>query len=229
MTSLRRLDLRAALLLLAADALLLAVGVSYGLAQARDPAAPWPELWQFDHDWGLAEMLNYGKWLLAAGVLLAGWRRGRAPVLLAAAFVMALACADDALQLHERGGVALALATGLHERLGGLAFQLGEIAVWAALGLACLLPLVMGWRRADAALRRRLRPLGALFLGVALFAMGVDTLHTLAGLALPGRPLVGGAFMVIEGAGENMLLSLLAAYALGAFRPAALPDPVPAR
>ena len=224
-----RLDRRVLLPLIALDLLLLVIGVGYGVAVAFDPSVHWPPALRFDHDWGLAEMLNYVKWLVAAGALFLAWRREDALLAAAMAATLLVAVADDAGRLHEQGSIALALATGLVERYGTIAFQICELVIWAGLGLLCAVPLGIGWRRADAGLRRRAMGTGLFFAGIALCAMGMDTLHTLVGFYWPDRPLLSGAFMIAEGGGENLFLSLLTAQAVGSFgrpRPSA---PEPAR
>ncbi|MBB3710725.1 hypothetical protein FHS00_000278 [Limimaricola variabilis] len=224
-----RLDRRVLFTLVALDLVLLAIGIRYGVMVALDPSVHWPRPLQFDHDWGIAEMLNYVKWLVAAAALGLAWRRDRALLPAAIAATLLLAVLDDAGRLHERGSIALALGTGLFDRIGSLAFQLCELVVWAGLGLLCLGPLLLGWRRADVGLRRRAAGLGLFFGGVALCAMGIDTLHVLVGLAWPDQPLLGGLFMVAEGGGENLFLSLMTAQAVGSFGRGGLSAPAPVR
>ena len=224
-----RLDRRVLFVLIPLDLALLAIGVVFGVAVALDPAVHWPRPLQFDHDWGLAEMLNYLKWLGAAAALLIAWRRERAPLPAAIALAFLLAVADDAGRLHEQGSIALALGTGLYDRIGSLAFQLCEIVVWAGLGLVCLGPLWVSWRRAAPALRRRAMGIGVFFVGVAACAIGIDTLHTLVGFYWPDQAMLSGVFMIAEGGGENLFLSLLTAHAVGSFGPGGVSAPEPAR
>ncbi len=212
-----RLDLRVAVGFLGVDLLLLGIGIVYGVAVALDPSVHWPRPLQFDHDWGLAEMLNYIKWLVAAAALGLAWRRGGALLPAAMALTLLLAVLDDAGRLHERGSIALALAAGLADRYGSIAFQMCELVIWAGLGLLCVGPLWIGWRRAGTDLRRRAMGTGLLFAGIAICAMGIDTLHTLVGFYWPDRAMLSGLFMIAEGGGENLFLSLLTAQVVGSF------------
>lgn len=190
------------LLLLATDALLIAAHIVSGLVLPRVPDAL-----NVARDLSLAEWVGYGKWLAAVWLLGIAWSRGRAHVLAAIAILLAVMLADDALQIHERGGALFAPALA---PVGPLSAQdLGELAVFACFGAILLPLLVAGYLAtpaADRATACRLFSALALFV---LFGVGVDALHPLF------EPLPFGEQVahIFEDGGEMAVASLIVANA----------------
>lgn len=172
-------------------------------------------------DRAYSEMLMYLKfgWITVLCALLA--RRRRAPVFVAVALGSLVLLVEDALILHERIGWilndrVLQSLPGLAGR-GILSVQIGELLWLGAIGVVILLVFVLSYRRADARDRRDAVSI-ALFFGVlAIFAVVVDTVHSLFALGSVGDIV----FTVLEDGGE--MLALTPAVAL-AFALATAPD-----
>lgn len=190
--------------LLAADLLLIALHIGFGLGMETIPAA-----FNIARDGSLAELLGYAKWLAIALLLAQAWRRSGIPLLLALACAFLLALADDSLQMHERLGAWLAAALALPAWADLRPQDLGELAAFAAMGLALLLVLVPAALRTARADWPLALPTLALIAALATVGVGVDFLHNLAA----GLPYGAQALDLVEDGGEMMLASAALAHA----------------
>lgn len=139
------------------------------------------EGWRAGFDGSFAEIWGYAK-AIAAGVLLVflftRWRR--AGVLLATAVLFFTVAADDMLQIHETGGGMLARSLSLPDLFGLRGQDLGELMIWAALGLPLVFWIAWAWFRSDPLPRRIVRWLVPAFAALLLFAVGTDLFLILA-------------------------------------------------
>ncbi|MEJ5915351.1 hypothetical protein [Pseudokineococcus sp. 1T1Z-3] len=184
----------------------------YATLQGRFPAfAGWR--WDSQLDWSWAEVLGYVQLAAASLVLLVVALRARSLLLGAWSSLLGVVVLDDAAQLHERGGFALARAVGVSE-VGGLrGGDVGELVVWAAYGSVLGLLVVLAHRRcADAGLRRASWWLAGGTGLLLLAGAGLDVAHELLAPVLPGR--AGYALALAESAGELLAMSLLLVLAL---------------
>lgn len=171
-----------------------------------------------NRDRGLAELFGYVQTLAAAGLLVVLYRRTRQALLLAWAIVLFVVAVDDAFFVHERAGTWVAGALQIPATGGLRGSDFGELAVWAVLGTACLVGLVLAARASSARVRRANRPMVAAFCALIFFAVVVDMVHQ--ALGAEGTSVLGldvdATLRLIEAAGElfSMTLILLAAVAL---------------
>lgn len=207
------------LLLLAADALFVAVHVWGSLAH------PDWRLLSIEADNGYGELFQYLKFLWLA-LLLArlAWRR-RAVGYLAWSLLFAYLLLDDMLRLHEDLGAALAEDLGLRPWLGLRAKDLGELAVTAIAALLLLAPLSLAWLRGGAAFRALSRSLARRLLLLAGFGVLLDLLASALHPVGGWRLLLG----TLEDGGEMVAASLLLARAFAELAPASAATPPPDR
>ena len=196
--------LAVAALLLAADAVLVALFVAQKAGWTHEPAL------LLGQDGGAAETAQYAK---TVGVgLCAGWLawRTRQPVYAAFAALFAGLFVDDAATLHEVWGERLAGSFGLPGVAGLRPVDLGEVlflGLWVgpvfALGLAA-------YRRSDRPARETARAaLGGLAV-LAAFGVGADAVHQAATAAVEVHGLHALLTLVEEG-GELAAMSVIAA------------------
>lgn len=161
---------------------------------------------------GPAEIFNYVQTAACALLLGSLFARTRARVYALWAFVFALVVADDALGIHERGGGLLAASLRLSAPAGLRMQDVGEIAVWSAMGL--VVAGVWLWARrapGSQADRARGRLLGLAFALLVAFAFGVDVLHS---AVHPDRWYLEHAFAIAEDGGEMLALGIAFALAI---------------
>jgi hypothetical protein len=213
-----RLSLALAVLLVA-DLLLIAASVE---AQRRGWSDGRYRQWLLRAENGWPEQFGYAKEATCAALLLLLWRRTGLGVFAAWAAVFACALADDRLQLHERGGAFLARHLPLPELAGLRAQDLGELAVWALVGMFPLVAVAVLHRRSPGHVRAASRGLAVIVAGFAFFGVVVDQFHAMT----RGGPL-DHMLGVLEDGGELVLLSVAVYYAGALVAGARLTRPAP--
>ena len=214
---------RATLALLAVDAGL--IGLDLGLTglAALEAIPAVPHALRLEGERNLAALWNLLQWAALAGLCARAALRGGGalPAALAAAFAMLLA--DDALELHERLGHALALTLSLPAPPHLRAQDLGELMVVAVECALLALALIWAWRR------RRPGDAGRLAVFVALFALlGLTgVVLAMAHIALGRWPLLHALIGAAEDGGELVAASLMLAYAWAIYGPDPSPAPRP--
>ena len=175
-------------------------------------------------DRSLIEVLGYVQIAVAVALLLAVAVRRRAPVYAGWALLFTGVVVDDAVQLHEVGGERLA-RTGALAGLPGLRPEdVGELLVWAVLGVLLLAVLAATWLRSGASSRRTSRCFALPLALLVLFAVVVDMVNSLLHGAPPAVRLLGSW---TEASGELAAMSLLLALALDLHRAAPAAPAVP--
>ena len=219
MTAMRRL-LLVDLVLIAAHCVTLVIDVladAPGLADAFD----------LTRRFSVPTLYIYGKWAVAAAVLLAAWRRGGRWLGPVAAVFLAL-LVDDAGELHETGGGMIADAFGLPAIFGLRAKDLGELAMMAGLGVFCFGALGIAWRMAPRDQRPLVAVLALLLVLLSVFGAVVDMLHIAVVGPVEGRVLrfaLDQTFVLIEDGGEMVVATMLLAAALAAAARASRREP----
>ncbi|MGI0484830.1 hypothetical protein ACN4EK_05275 [Pantanalinema rosaneae CENA516] len=163
-------------------------------------------------DGGYAEQFQYVKLLLIVlGLgLLAIRQRSRIFFTWTGIFLYILL--DDALELHERLGFLLEAAWQL-PAIGGLRGQdLGELLVFASVGIISLISLVWSYRtERQPATRRTSVYLFVLLLLFAVFGGVVDMVH-MAVSAIASPLWLQRLFTILEDGGEMVMVSIIAAF-----------------
>ncbi len=201
-------------------ALMLGIGVIvlitvYGLSVANS-GSPFAAFLVFEiglsQDRSMGEIVGYGMAFLAATLFFVAFLEIGAPVLLFAASLMGFAWFDDSAGYHERVGEKLASLLDLPTFAGLRPQDTGELLAWLVPGALLGLLLVL------CILRRSPGDLGilALVMGgfglLVLFGVVADMIH----VAAPTE--FGGAIGLIEDGGEMLVISMLAALAIGLSR-----------
>ncbi len=222
--------------MLAALALFLALDLGVLLIHAAHVLAEYQGLsvwvadprFSIENDEGYGERYEYVKTACCVLALGGCWAATRQPLYVALAAIFTFVLMDNALQIHESVGHRAAAHLGAGEAVfEGAAQALGEVAVFAAAGLAALALFALAFRRSGLRHRRLGLAFLLLLLGLGGFGIGVDLLHA----ALSGSRRLDRLFGFIEDGGELVILSLAAALAIalrarlagGARREAAVP------
>lgn len=168
-----------------------------------------PDSFVFDlgADRSYGELLMYIKLAWIAMLLALVARRRRSRVLAAVAIASVVLLVEDAFLLHERVGWALedpiANAFPALRGHGILAIQAGELMWLAVVGTSILVMFVVAYRRGSPEDRRAALSI-ALFFGVlAVFAVGVDTIHSFFPLGSTGDLVL----TLLEDGGEVVALT----------------------
>lgn len=165
------------------------------------------EAWNGTFEGSYAEMLGHAQLLLAAVLLMMLWRRQRSPVYAAWAALLLTVVADDFLAIHETVGGWLVRVLDLPDIVGLRPQDLGELAVWAVLGVALLLLLAVAHVRSPAADRRITWVLGRLLVLLAVFAVALDMVAVIVERLVPVG--VTEAATILETTGELMVMSAI--------------------
>jgi hypothetical protein len=195
------------LLLVSADTAFLIVHLAHELSPFFGN-----RLFSLATDGGYSEIFQYVKnyWIV---ILLAAlsWRtreRVYATWMLLYAYVLW----DDAFQVHERGGKAIAKHWGYGDALGLRAQDFGELTVAGAFGLTFLVLIGMMYLRSAHDARNASKDLALLLCVMVFFGVIVDMLH-IAASRLVGH-YAGMALGVVEDWGEMLAMSVVCWYVL---------------
>lgn len=205
---------RAVLILVGVDILLILIHVgTYGFVLLGRLEMVPPVL-RIDQDWSLAEMVSYAKWL-AIVVLLAGiGLRLRLAMAWVWAVVFLELLADDAFQLHERIGAALATDLDQQPVFGLRPQDMGEMfyALTVASLLLALVAVAM-WRGGRRAVRFSL-PYLLLLAMLGVVGVGMDVVHQIIAendIRFFGFGQTDAVFTILEDGGEMVVASLILA------------------
>lgn len=170
-----------------------------------------------DTDIGLGGLWGFGKALAAAWMVHRAFRSTQITVYLAWAVTFVTVALDDLAEIHENLGDGLATAADLPAVAGLRPADLGELLVWAMLGIPLLIAIGLTVRHADA--RGRLDSLRffTLMAVLVVVAAGLDALHMMA-TDDTGDPWAVTPLGVLEDGGELVVLSLLLTSAVAALR-----------
>ncbi len=166
-------------------------------------------LLSLEKDRGYSEVYQYLKflWIIILLILVALRRASWGYVLWALVFAYLLA--DDALQVHERVGIAIAQDLGLTPALWLRPQDYGELAVSLAAGTLLFGPLAWAYGSGTTTFRQTSLDLALLIGLLIFFGVGVDMAHVAIGLGGPFDFAAG----VIEEGGEMLAVSCIAGYA----------------
>lgn len=165
--------------------------------------------WAVNSDRSFIEIFGYLQLAAAVVLLLLLWARHRRGLFAGSwAVVLAVVVLDDSLRLHERGGAALVDRGAVPSSLGLPAQALGELAVWAALGVAIVILLALVYRASDPADRFDSRWLAGLMLLLVFFGVGVDVAHEVVE-ELTDNSVVDLLVTFVEAGGELAAMSTL--------------------
>lgn len=184
------------------------------------------EMFNISKDMGYPEIYTYFKTILVVIILCHTCFRFRDSIYGAWAFVYSVVLLDDALQLHERFGDILQLKFGLPSLLGLEGDDIGEIMVWAALGLPVAGALYYGFSRSRGIHKIVGQMFGVFFFLLVFFAIGMDMLHSVIkrvtnansdsiGVVTRGANFL---FKVLEDGGEMVTLSMTCAFTVAVGR-----------
>jgi hypothetical protein len=155
-------------------------------------------------DGGYAEWFQYIKLGAAVWMLMTLYWRQRSPLHLYWLGLFAYLLGDDALRLHEIGGLWLANLADLPAVLSLRPQDLGELAISSLIGLFLLTTLTLAYRLSDDDSRAFTRWLLLTLLALAIFGIGADMLQEMA-----GRPFLRQLLVVVEDGGEMVMISLM--------------------
>ena len=178
-----------------------------------------PDLLKVTGDLTIPEDFNYVKWALIAVALVWISVRDRwlPPLLWALVFVMILA--DDGLQMHERLGSWLSSTLGIADETLIYGKDIGEMAVFGAMGLVTLTIFGILFTRRDRATRVMSVRYMMIVIALGFFGVGLDAAHSiidhLTGTSTLAT-LVQQVFGMLEDGGEMVVGSIALALTLAA-------------
>lgn len=152
----------------------------------------------------IPEYYQHAKELLAATLMFSMFLRHADAQALCWSGLFAYLFVDDAFQIHERLGSALA-AAGVHPPVPGLQAEFAaELAVSAAVGLIFLAALAYAWSHGSHTGRRLTLWLLIALAGLAMFGVAIDALHSMVDHD-PWRYRLG----IVEDGGELLSMTVL--------------------
>jgi hypothetical protein len=175
------------------------------------------DLYSLKKDLGYSEIFQYVKAYWVVLMLAALWWRTREYVYATWMLLFGYMLCDDAFQIHERGGGAIARywgyggALGLRPQEGALGLRaqdFGELAVIGVFGLFFLVLISLTYLRSGRDARNASKDLTLLFGVILFFGVIVDMLHNLA--AEDGY--VEAVLAVVEDGGEMFAMSVVCCY-----------------
>lgn len=163
-------------------------------------------LYSLETDRGYSEIFQYVKTYWIVIMLAALWWGTREYVYVTWMLLYAYLLGDDAFQIHERGGDAIARHWGYESALGLRAQDFGELTVFGLFGLPFLVLIVIMSLRSTRDARNASKDLTLLFGVILFFGVIIDMLHIIAG--------GGYGFGVVEDGGEMFAMSVVCWYVL---------------
>jgi hypothetical protein len=203
---------RVILLLIAMDALMIAIYVAMSLPSPLQAHA-WPRL-MLDVDRSLPEVLLYGKWLAVLFLMVRAANRGGGAICLSLAMTFLIIASDDSFSLHEDGGLLLSRSLHFPSILGLRPTDLGELMIWAMLGAIVVVSLAVGWLKSSRLQRRMAMPMLLIFAALIGAGIGVDMLHVAITENMPqglAQTLVNIVLTLMED-GSELVLGTLAVW-----------------
>lgn len=157
---------------------------------------------------GYSEIFQYVKTYWIVIMLAALWWRTREYVYIAWMLLFTYLLVDDAFEIHERGGHAIASHWAYESSFGLRAQDFGELTVSGMFGLVFLVLILITYLRSTRDARNASKNLAFLFGVILFFGVIVDMLHSIAGV---GYEVVFG---VTEDGGEMFAMSIVCWYVL---------------
>jgi hypothetical protein len=197
--------------------LLISADIAFVIVHLISELSPYLNYWLYnlEIDEAYAGIFQYVKTYWIVIMLAALWWRTREGVYGMWMLLYAYLLCDDAFQIHERGGVAIAKRWGYEDALGLRAQDFGELTVSGVFGLAFLVLILIMYFPSTRDARNASKDL-ALLLGVLVFfGVGIDMLHIVVGDGYGTR--VNKAFGLVEDAGEMFAISAVCWYVLNLF------------
>jgi hypothetical protein len=152
------------LLLISADTVFVIVHLVHKLSPFLGSS-----LYSLEADRGYSEIFQYVKTYWIVIMLAALWWRTREYVYVAWMLFYAYLLCDDAFQIHERGGGAIARHWGYEGALGLRAQDFGELTVAGVFGLSFLVLILMMYLRSTRDARNASKDLNSLVRGDSVF------------------------------------------------------------
>lgn len=200
------------LVLLLVDGLIMLADMVHRLNTTRGLFPAFDSLqWKASRDGSAAELFGYLQ--LSVAAILLSWLhlklRPPTSAYLALAAIMALIVIDDAFQLHEQGGKRLHLALELEPWLGLRPQDVGELLVWAGLGVVLGTWLLISVVRSRGRERRAVRAVALASSLLVVSAVLVDMVYIMVRGSIGRR---GGYLMRwTEAAGELAGMTIILA------------------
>ncbi|SDH11477.1 hypothetical protein [Microbacterium pygmaeum] len=164
-----------------------------------------PDIWRIDMDGSYGEAYQYVKYLWVSILLVVYARQNRDWPILGWLPLFIYFIVDDALLIHEQAGYWYSSQDWAFG-LGPISAQnVGELATSALVGLALLVPLVVGYVRGTPRTKWIYRVVVALMVALLFFAVVVDAVH---GLFMNIR-LIDRGLGFLEDLGEMVVLSVI--------------------
>lgn len=192
------------LLLISADTAFVIVHLVHGLSPFLSNS-----LYSLETDRGYSEIFQYVKTYWIVLMLAALWWRTREYVYVTWMLLYAYLLCDDAFQIHERGGDAIARHWGYESALGLRAQDFGELTAAGMFGLAFLVLIVIMSLRSTRDAKNASKDLALLFGVIVFFGVIIDMLHIVAGSGY-----AKGVFGIVEDGGEMFAMSVACWYVL---------------
>ncbi len=217
------------LILLSIDFAFILVNVVAAVAKDAHLISNVPTLLKITEDRALPEDFNYLKWLVICIALAWTSLRDRwlAPVLWAVVFLIILI--DDSFQVHEHVGSSLSEWLDLHDSALFDGKDVGELAVFGAMGLLSLSIVAILLRQRDHASRLLSRRYLLIVLVLGFFGVGVDAIHSVIAHLTYGTSIasvLAQLFGMIEDGGEMLVASFATAITLVPDGSRATPQPL---
>ena len=162
-----------------------------------------------DRDGGYGEWFQYLKYSGAIVLLLALFKRQRAPLYLFWLVLFVYLLLDDSLRLHEIWGLRLAEAANLPALLTLRARDLGEMAFSGVSGLILLTALFFTYQHSRPVARKFTQKLLLALVALAFFGIGVDMVQVMSLELLRPYPFLSELLVTIEEGGEMIVVSLM--------------------
>lgn len=199
------------LLLLAADALFILLGIGHAFTPYfADPS------YSLSRDRGFAEIFQYVQeyWIVGLFLLLAvrnGWGYGVWMLLFGYLLV------DDSVRLHEQIGYALEgyFANLAFAGLRGRDF--GELLVLGVVGGIFLLLIAFAYWRGSPMFRKVCRRLFLLLVALAFAGVALDMVHIVVGKSTGERSALYEVMTILEDGGEMVIMSVICWYVFSLF------------
>ncbi len=192
--------------------LLLCIDLAFILIHTIHVWTPWlgNRKYSIEADHGLAEVYQYIKLIWIVACLATAFLQTRIKVLISWTILFAFLLLDDATQIHEKTGFWLGERFALPAIAGLRPDDLGEILFAAFIGSLTIGVVAYALWRGEPRARQVSRDILCLLCVLAIFAVGVDTLHVIAHFK---ESALSPVLAMIEDGGEMFVISALTCYA----------------